>query len=224
MVLNDEVLMKLFLVLDDVVGSKSERFANYAVSPQSMDGRSAFLNITKPEIQIEALVNAVYQFFELTKSDKAATFRVALAEMGPKHIEGFFCFNPKDKPSTNSVEEYQKDWCGFSRAKKNREIVIVANIAKEMKKKKTSKAFVQTKGGSQEGSMIVYPIIHRGLKEVVYCLSVLCSVPDYFRNTKTQRAYYCDIMEKFGKRIDLEHSLRMIKGRSNEDGASGSTR
>lgn len=217
---NDETLMKLFLVLDNVVGSKSERFANYAVKSAS-DGKAVFFDITQPEVQIECLVDAAYQFFESTKTDKEATFRVALAEMGAKHIERFFCFNPKDRPPRNGIEEYQKDWSGFTRSKRRRDLLVVSDIAKELCKKPKNRSFAATKGGPQEGSMIVYPIVHRGQKEVVYCLSVLCSIRGYFKNSKNQQEYYRDVMERFAKRIELEHSLRLIKRGCNGDAGSG---
>jgi hypothetical protein len=211
---SDGDVMQLLVVLDSVVGSKTDRFATYAVTPSS-DGQAAFFSITKPEVQIDCLVDAAYKFFEMTKSVKEARFRVALAEMGPKYIDKFYAFNPKDRPPRNGIEEYQKDSCGFTRAKKRLDLVLVSDIAKELRKTPKSRCFTATKGGPQEGSMIVYPIRHRGLKDVVYCLSVLCSVSGYFKNTGSDKKYYRDVMETFAKRIELEHSLRLIKGRCN---------
>jgi hypothetical protein len=218
---NVEVLMRLFVALDNVVGSKSDRFAKYAVESPDVEPRSVFCEITQPERQMSCIVDAVYQFFEATKWDKSATFRVALAKMGPKHIEHFVWFDPRDKPPTGRVEDYQKDWCGFTKAKRQKHLLIVSDIARELRKKKRHKSFADMEGGSRSGAMIVYPIWHRGTKGIDYCLSVLCSVPEYFQNNERDRAYYADIMDKFAKRIELEHSLHLIKEKVNGYGNGG---
>lgn len=210
----EESLATLFKVIDNVVGKKSERFAGFASnytkeSPQ----KDVFSEITQPDLQIEKLAEAVALFFESTKGSQSLSFRVALAEMGNKYIHKFICFYPYDKPITGKLVAYQKDNCGFTKAKKLKKMVLVADISKESQKTK-NRSFVSTPGRSNIGSMIVYPVFHRGNKEVVYCLSVLCSEPNYFSSDK--REFFEDIMSKFATRIELEYSLKLIKEQYNE--------
>jgi len=212
--------LALFRSIDNVVGLKSNRFAEALEKIADEDcptqASAIFTEITQPSKQIAELVSSVYGFWTLLANNLDVSFRVALAEMGEKHIEKFVCFNPLDKPSRGDISDYQHDECGFSRAKARNELIIVPNIAKNLKKNARRKRnYVKIKKGGSEntGSMVVYPIHHHGKNEVVYCLSVFCTKANYFDEDK--RSSYNMIFEKYAKRIVLEHSLILLKDKTN---------
>ena len=215
--INDAVL-SLFEAIDNVVGVKSNRFAEatkkFQQNARGGNGSVIFQEITQPDLQIQELVHAVYYFWGMLNHDRDINFRVALARMGRKYIEEFVCFDPQDKPIRGEIRDYQVDECGFSRAKKYKKIIIIPNIAKNLKKNaKHKKYYVVVEGSDKNGSMIVYPIHHHGLNDIVYCLSVYCNRANYFVDDNHES--YKNIFEKFSKRIILEHSLKMLKEQSN---------
>lgn len=207
-------LMTLFHLIDNVVGNKSERFANFAATYKP-NGKDVFLEITKPELQIDLLIKAVYSFFESIKTSEDDEVRVCLVEMGPKHAKSFMFYEPKDQDPAEDIKAYQNDRCGFTVAKQNKNLLIIEDIQKELKKRRTfDRRYIEVKGDPNSGSIIIFPIRHRGLKEISYCISIYNSQPNYFK--KSYREFYNKIMRVFAKRIELEHSLKLIKGKKHE--------
>ena len=74
--------------------------------------------------------------------------------------------------------------------------------------------YIDIQGDPTSGSIIVFPIRHRGLKEITHCISIYNSQSNYFK--KAHREFYDKIMHVFAKRIELEHSLKLIKEKKHE--------
>jgi len=197
----------LFDCVDNIVGNKSERFSKYAVENPT-PACCVFASITNPLDQMQKLIYELYTFFGYYKGDMDVEIRVAFVKMGERHIEEFVDFQPRSKPP-GLIENYQNDNCAFSKALQLQDILIIESIGKELKRNKKKRRFASVQGDPKKGSMIVYPVKHRGLQKVVYCISVFASEAFFFKTEN--KDFYIDVLDKFTKRIELEHSLKIIK-------------
>jgi hypothetical protein len=206
-------LVDFLKILDHIVGKKFERFGTHLkqfAARRDVSATEAFRTITQPDDQIRELVEGIWKYFELTKSDADVDIRVALARMGQEHIEAFECFYPADPGPRSSVESLQSPESGFSTAKRTRRIVIVQDIYSEGRKKR-GKRFVISRPHleDEEGAMLCYPIEERHINAVPYVVSVCASKRGYFRNSEREK--YEVILKRFAQRIVLEYCLKYIK-------------
>lgn len=198
----------LFDCIDNVVGNKSDRFAQYAISHPQPEC-CVFSSITSPEDQMERLIDGIYKYFLYYAGDLEINIRVTMVEMGDTYARKFIHSIPKNIPPAGKIDEYQNDTCAFSKAKADKRMIIIEDIKKELRRRGKKKRYAKVEGDPQEGSLLVYPIRHRGLLEIVYCVSVYASEAKFFN--EEERSFFEDIMDKFCRRIELEHSLKMIK-------------
>ena len=207
----------LFKITDHVVGKKTERFgikyASIIKQNNLQEIEEIFNEITQPLLQINELIEGVWQFFEATKSDKDVIIKVALAQMKGEYIEDFVCFYPSNYGPRSAIEELQDSDSCFSKAKKTRRIVIVDDIRKESVRVKGKRNFIVTRPEfePEDGSIICYPVIIRNTQEIPFVISIFASQKNCFRQKGRER--YEIILKRFGQRIALEYCLLKIKER-----------
>lgn len=212
-----EKLMSLFKTIDKVLGSKIERFGEQAKkildSNKPVSGEVIFKRITQPKSQISKIANGIWYYFNLEANSSDNRIRVAIAKMGDKYISDWMVFVPEDDGPVGQIEKYQVDECGFSRAKEKGKILIIPDIQKAAKEttKKCNYVIVSEELKDEEGSMICYPVKHRNLNDTPYVISVWSSEKNYFKLAHEKA--YDFILNKFAKRIALEHGLLVLKER-----------
>ena len=209
----EDNLLALLRILNELVARKSERFFSTLeeVRKQPKDAAEIFRTITKPDVQIERLVEGIWQYFNFNRDRHEPIVRVVLAEMGNKHITKYRVSLPADMPPKARTEDLQRDDCGFSAAKASRRILIIEDVGKEGKATRKSK-FVSTSEDTTGagGSMICWPVVCERLGEVPYVLSIYAPRRGYF--TPSEERVYAYVLDMFSRRILLEYGLEQLKG------------
>ena len=212
----NDVLLSIIEVLGFTVANKT--VARHRMAARALC-RGTETKLTKyestPESQIEALVYNVWQIFntEATKGGMtvAGQLKVTLAEMDNNgNFVRFRHFFPKNLHPGS--EENLKKTSGFAHAAKNGGMVIIENLAKEVKSR-TSRYAKSEIDEHNEGCVILEPIAIQpldGLPHVPLVLSVKCDLPKIFRNKFRER--YLFLTKPFVERIRLEFYNEKIKG------------
>lgn len=210
--LSVESLLALIGAVDEVVASKALRFRN-AQTDRSITKENAFEVITQPRKQIEELVRGICGFFNATRSEsqKHSLIRVTLAVVQDKKINSLPIWFPLDEPPHADLPKLNNARSTFSIALKEKRMVIISDIAKELAKRgKESKRFVDTGNQADNvGSLICYPVKCRVSADIPYLIAIHCDVPGYFK--AEFRDLYEHGLERFVTRIDVEHNLLVLK-------------
>jgi len=209
---NVENLLALLATLDGVVGAKLNRFADFVRNTQSLGKESAFCTITSPEKQIEELIRGVCTFFIATQPDKPRRLiRVVLAVLEEGKVTALPIFFPQDEPVRATIEELNEPRSAIQLAAKGKKILIVEDIAKEVKKREAKRRFAPSGNeDDQFGSLICYPIVYNHTGIVPYVISIHCEEEGFFKHEEA--ALYELFLQRFALRICLEYSLQQIKG------------
>ncbi len=208
-------LMTLLDIIDDIIGSKIERFGKHAKrildSDRHIEDAAIFREITQPSLQINHIVRGIWTFFRDELDDKQIELKVALAKMDDKHITEFVCFYPNDKGPFSKIVDLRVDHCCFSRALQKSGIIVIDNLAKmaNLPVERSDFVFTSEENRDTEGSMICYPVRHRNLGNIPYVISVLVMKRNYFSIDYVKT--YEFILDKFAKRIALEYGLLVLK-------------
>jgi hypothetical protein len=208
----DEQLIALLRILNEVVARKAERFfrtlEEVRNSPKSHG--EIFTVITRPDAQIERLVEGVWQFFNRSSDKNAPVVRVVLAEMGPQHILNYRLCYPVDKQPRTRIADLQRSDSGFSVAKSTRRILIVEDVEKESRSTRKSR-FVSTSDDTTGagGSLVCWPVVCERLDEVPFVLSLYAPRRGFFRTSEEQMYRY--VLEMFTRRLVLEYGLEQLK-------------
>ncbi|ERJ17732.1 hypothetical protein SSPSH_003500 [Salinisphaera shabanensis E1L3A] len=212
-------LLRLFEVLETIVGSKSKRFGEYVSTsykkPRSeFSAEATFRNITQPDQQIALLNIGIQTFFDaIDRHDtNIATAIVSVSENGAP--ESWFHFHPDSKPPLATPEELAKPDSTVMHAIKRRRMVIIEDIAAEAKKPDRSRRYRKVENEDEEGSLICYPIIDGSSNKVPYVVSIKADRKKYFR--KHHSEFYSWVLETFEVRIRLEHSLLLLRSLADE--------
>jgi hypothetical protein len=209
---------ELLEVLRRIVATKVDRFAEALEKLKHTDdfrAKKVFTTITQPDTQIHSIVAGIYQYFEATRpaSIPAAELRirVCLAGMGEKYISNFAHFFPPGTDPRSGLEHLQRDDAGFTRAKEQKQTVVVEDFIKESTAGH-ERCFTVTHDSrrNENGSMICHPVIIRKSGEVPYVISICSAKPGYFK--KADADYYAGVLEHFTQRITLEFFLKKLKG------------
>jgi len=184
----NDVLLSIIEVLGFTVANKT--VARHCAAAHALGcGNAAKLtkHDSTPALQTEALVHNVWQIFntEAIKNGMTAPnqLKVTLAEMDDRgNFVKFLYFFPKNLYPGS--DENLKKVSGFAHAAKNGGMIILENLAKELKSRKSRYAKSQIEEHNV-GSVILEPISIQaldGIPNVPLVLSIKCDLPKVFRN------------------------------------------
>ncbi|MCG3199072.1 MAG: hypothetical protein GHCLOJNM_03581 [bacterium] len=209
---SEKELSLLLAVIEEVVQAKSVRFEEFATTVVQAKAAGsppakgcAFETITQPDGQIKLLVQNLRQFF-LRLIGESPEVLVELVKMGEVYVESLVIRSPNPTGLVDYAP-FQREDCGFSRAKERDNLVIVEDIEEELKKPAETRCYCPASGSLGEGSMLVYPI--RNHPSGYYCLSVTVSIPRYFK--RSREGFYRRVVSPIVTRLKLELNLREIR-------------
>ena len=203
-------LLTLLASIDQVVGSKLDRFRKHVNNVASLKAETAFDAITQPRLQISELTRGIADFFNASRPGKGnRLIRVVLVEMSDRRIKGIAVYFPMDEPVKATIDDLSKPNSTIMTAFKSRRIVVIESIKKELKKR--SGASYVDAGNEQDnnGSLICFPVVIPQSKNVPYVVSVHCDEDGYFK--KAMSELYEHSLARFALRLNLEHGLLELK-------------
>ncbi len=201
----------LLRVLGTPVAKKRARFGKVAkrVMKQTPPPGAGeiFHEITQPSEQILLLVEAVHMYF--SNDHEGDLLKVSLARMDKDRIVAWEAFAPPDAAPATTPENLQSKDATLSRAAKDKEMIIISDIAKELKNGRGKKYVSGEVASRNEGSMICFPISDDELRTVPFVLNIKSSKKNHF--TSAMRKRYSFIFHRFSERIAMENRLQIIK-------------
>ncbi|MCP3922748.1 MAG: hypothetical protein GY714_09210 [Desulfobacterales bacterium] len=213
-VLEFKHLITLIEAFDIIVGDKTNRMckqAKKAIASSSVCGETTFNKITKPDQQIALLIAGLRRMF-LSIDKTEAEFRVGLISVVNDKPDQWFAFDPISLPPRTEAKDLGAVSSTVSNSIKNRSIIVVEDIQKEMIKKER-----YIKGNTQKfenGSQLCYPIIHMSTGNIEYVISIAGNRSRCLKEKHIE--LYKWIIKQFAMRISMEHSLLIMKEKSNE--------
>lgn len=214
-------ILRLFTVLEEVVGSKSSRFQDAAQkylkkgSEKPAPG-DIFREITQPDQQIALLNRGLYAFFEAINRKQSTEISTALVMIGDDGLPTkWFHYWPISSPPLASIADLKQEDSTVRVAVRTKRIVIVEDIKAESKKPKSKRQYRPTGAEDEEGSLICYPIIDGASGKIPYVVAVLADRKKHF--VKRKKRLYRWILSHFEVRIRLEHSLSLLRSQMNVD-------
>ncbi len=215
-------LLAVFKALDIVVGDKCKRMsanAQIALKQKSICPSETFSIITKPDQQIPLLVSGVMSVFDYIDRS-GANFRAGLMRVVDSKPSEWYAFEPVSSPPRTPIDELSDSTSTISRCIKKKQLVVVDDIQKALRSSKGNKKnFVR--GSTQpgdSGSQLCFPIIHSATKRVEYVLCIAGDKEGCLMNKHSD--LYAWILGHFAMRISMEHSLLILKEKSDEKIAS----
>lgn len=208
---NVESLLTLFAALDGVVGAKLNRFVSYQRKWEELTKETAFCEITHPEKQIEELIRGVCEFFNAAQQVKQRRLiRVVLAVIEKDEVVALPIFFPQDEPVRATVAELNKPRSAIQIAAKTKKILVIEDIAKEVKKPEAKRRYVTVENEEDHsGSIICYPVVFNHSREVPFVISIHCEQEGFFK--PEQAEVYALCLQRFAIRLCLEYSLQQLK-------------
>lgn len=210
----DDILL-ILKSLNLIVGDKSKRISDSAKTSLSCP-KEIFINITKPEQQLKLLVAAIKGVFESLDSSSNASYRVGLLKIDTaKKPIAWVHFEPNESPPKTSLQQLSSPSSTVSHCIKNNNIVVIEDIEKELKKKsKDSRRYASGASSFAEGAQLCYPITHSTTGNIEYVITIAGDKKKCMEEKHTE--LYRWILDHFVLRISLEHSLLILKEKSNE--------
>lgn len=209
--LNVEGLLSLINSLDQIVGAKNSRFSRFSSSSTAgLTKENAFCTITDPDKQIAEIIKEICLFFNATRTDakKLSLIRVTLAVMTNGKIANLPVYYPSDEPIRASLQSLNAQKSAFLTAARTKKMVLIPDIAKELKRPKDKRKFVETENEEDNnGSIICYPV--RCGSSVPFVISVHCDEIGYFKNEF--KDLYEHSLQRFALRMNVEYNLFVIK-------------
>lgn len=218
--LSRDDILAILKAINTVVSDKAKRMTAYArmhINSKDISPEEVFMTITKPDQQLSLLVVAIKGVFEFLDSSNAS-YRIGLLSVNRQtnKPQSWLYFEPTEVPPRTSPKTLSAPSSTVSHAIKNKSIVVVEDIAKELQKKsKDERRYVQgSSKPSDQGSQLCYPIIHPATGEIEYIITIAGDKTKCLE--EKHAALYGWILEHFSLRIDLEHSLLLLKERADE--------
>lgn len=209
-------LVAILSAVQIAVDGKCVRFHETVKSHKDQDKTdpsNIFLTITKPDQQLALITKAIHTVFTEIYSD--VNFRVGLIRVINNQSIDWTCFAPTTSPPVTEARDLNAPTSTVAACIKEKGIVIVGDIQKELKKKtKNDRKFVKFnfKDG-KNGSQLCCPVFHPVTREIEYVVTVQSDKEKTF--TDRHHALYQWILEHFTLRISLEHSLLILREKSN---------
>jgi hypothetical protein len=205
--------MAISTALENVVSAKHERFGVFAkrvfAAPNTIERKDAFSEITKPEQQIALLAESLRSVFEYFDKDRGASFRIRVIEVKNGLPESWFYFTPQSDAPTTTMDQLRNPQSSLTCCLRNKRILVIEDLQREAKKGKRAMFVNFSDDPNESGSLICYPIVHGATNDIPYVITVMADINKYFRREETD--YYKWIFKHFALRINLEHSLFLIK-------------
>lgn len=203
-------LLALFNAFERIVGAKAKRFGQqvkkYGTAP--VDGKRVFEDITQPDQQMALLAENLHAFLDAI--DKTGTsFRVGIVTMEDSKPLEWLYFCPASEPPRTPIEDLRSPQSTICTCVRERQIVIVEDVRREAQKPRSKRRYVAGQDGNEEGSQICYPVHHPPTNTIPYVIAVAANRKAYFSVKKKE--LYVWIMRHFALRLELEHSLLILK-------------
>lgn len=203
-------LLAVMGALDGIVGSKAARFGEYVKNIPNLDRAAIFCTISQPQLQINEIIRAIWHVFDAAKSRETNNLiRVVLARFEGGKITGIPVYFPADEFVNASLEDLNKPNSAFLTAFRNKRILVISDIEKELR---TKKRYVPTGDPDDDsGSLICYPVIHKPTREIPFVISIHCDEKNYFKPSSEFTGIYELTLERFALRLSVEYSLLLVK-------------
>ena len=202
--------------LEIVVTDKYKRMseeAKLANKQPNICAAQTFSKITKPEQQIALLIASIKRVFEHLDENNTL-FRVGLLRVSNSKPTDWVAFEPISHPPRTEPQQLSAPSSTVSAAIKRKSIVVIEDIQNELSKSnKDKRNFLEgnTQKGDQ-GSQICYPIVHASTGKIEYVITIAGNKKACL--TSKHAELYSWILEQFALRISLEHSLLILKEKS----------
>lgn len=201
-------LVYLLTMLDQIVGEKVKRI--HAVRSGTQNGTTV-AEILSPKSQIDVIVMRIQAYFLgifPEEHENGLQVAVTLAEMGPKGVvERILAYQPGYMHPLDPEDLKEPDIC-FNRAiEGGHKLIIVEDIAKEIKKKEKKRYYREIPGSSTNfGCCLCYPFSRVGRSPLVIC--VWLSHSKLLKRAESEK--WRRILERFANRIVLESDLLLL--------------
>lgn len=208
-----QYLFTLLSCLDGVVGLKEKRFRDYAKelnSGKKAGGEETFRTITQPQTQIAELIRGICELFNsLYPESNQKLIRVVLAQLNQGKVEQIPVYYPNDEDPIASLEVLNSQSSTIMTCFRQRKIVVVPSIKKEIAKHHKKRRFNPSVPDSkEEGSIICYPVKWDKF-DIPFVISIHCDHDGLFKEGETQ--YYEFLLKRFELRLGLEYNLALIR-------------
>lgn len=208
-----QYLFTLLSCIDGVVGLKEKRFRDYAKelsTGKKAYGNETFLAITQPQTQIAELVRGICELFNsLYPESNQKLIRVVLAQLNQGKVEKIPVHYPNDEDPVASLEVLNSQNSTIMTCFKQRKIIVVTSIKKEITKHHKKRRFnPSTPDNKEGGSIICYPI-KWDKSDIPFVLSIHCDHEGLFKERETP--YYEFLLKRFELRLGLEYNLALIR-------------
>jgi hypothetical protein len=215
--LNRDDLNAMLNSLNVVVGDKMKRFSSYFRSidqEKRLCGNDVFQNITQPRQQIGMLVAALRGVFEFIDSSDAL-FRVGLLIIKDDKPCEWAHFEPAEHPPRTEPSELANARSTVMHCIKAKSAVLVEDIAKELAKRENKQRYLRCNtGDGDNGSQLCIPVICPMTRKVIYVITIAADRKCALR--EKHLPLYRWIADNYTLRMTLEHSLLILKEKTNE--------
>jgi hypothetical protein len=197
-------------MIDEVVGTKAQRFANALTELRSKSPASAdvvFRTITNPDRQIRTLIERLTIFFQIVLEDQSLkTVLVSIENGAPKD---FIEYLPSGtKPSGDLLHPDNARKTFFAEVYRINKILAIPDIQGNLNSRKPKVKFWDP-NCSRQGSIVGIPVRHPYLEKVTHVITIQSQKVGTF--TSSFRARYRRPVQCFIDRLCLEHTLQHLK-------------
>lgn len=208
-----EVLAALNNAFNILVDAKLKRFNDeykLRCKQNNVLPDEVFRNITKPDQQIILLTELLYRFFE--SINPKIEFKVRTYKSENNKVNDLIHFAPAHKEPRTPISLLKKSNSGVSVCLKNKRIIIIEDIVKEAKKMQNNRYIMHNNDDEEVGSLLCFPIYHEPTKCYPYVITVSTNI-NFFKNNN--KKFYEWVFDHFARRIKLEHSLLLLREKTN---------
>lgn len=169
-----------------------------------------FHEITQPDQQIALLTEMVYHIFQSNYSE--IKFKVRLVDIDNKIPIGWAAYAPKERYPRTEILQLKNKNSAIKQCLKKQDLLIIEDIVKAAKE---SKYVMSHEDENEVGSLLCFPIKHAPTNSHPYVITVSADKPFFI---KDKSELYLWILNQFSARMQLEHTLKLLKkevGRDN---------
>jgi hypothetical protein len=203
LVKGQENLAHLFSYVRIVVGAKSRRFFEALNQlPDEPDPGRTFFEITRPDLQIKQLIQALYGYYGIDIRPTEEQVSVSLMEWNGPGLEVVEWFPEGRKPNVDP-KQFSDAQSLAGLAYHSHQLVVSESMEIDGRYKRTD--------GVDRGSMFSYPVIDERLNQVIFVINVVSTRIGRFQDSENGHKPIRTAMDIFAERIVLENRLAHIK-------------
>ncbi len=207
-----EELQALVTAMDEVEGKKLNRFAEFArqVEREPAIASKAFLSITRPDKQIETLIQNLHHTLTLAMKDE--TLKIVLATIANDEPKAWRCQMPNDVLLPDRLLGVDAGKTMFAHAAQKRTTMIIEDIELHLSRGKRQRhcPFAALGNASDDkGSIACKPLYSPQLGRVLYVLSIKSDRHKSVRKNFEKRHQL--VLKAFCNRLLLEAHLEVIR-------------